>query len=336
MPLSEQNSNKLLQNHFETTGFLSLQKDSFEYLVNNRFRDIIEEESTITINLSKTDRYIVNLNDITILKPQVIEEDRTIRAITPAEARMRDLSYESSVCVNIEEKFLTLVGDDWQITEHNVHNHVSICKLPIMIQTSKCNLHDMTEDEKIQAGECHKDKGGYFIIKGKERVLIAQERINYNCIYVFSQKQASKWKYIAEIRSMSEETGHSVLFQCKINKNDRNICFSLPYINTEIPAIILFMAFGITDYEEIRQIIGLNDPRADKLIMYMIYESFMFNTKNKAIEYISNRISYEIDDDKKSKSIEQIINNELLPHLGITSTKTVSYTHLTLPTTPYV
>ena len=81
------------------------------------------------------------------------------------------------------------------------------------------------------------------------------------------------------------------------------------------------MAFGVTDYEEIRQIIGVNDPRADKLIMYMIYESFMFNTQEKAIEYISNRISYEIEDDKKSKSIEQIINNELLPHLGITSTK---------------
>ena len=29
MPLSEENIKKLLENHFETSGFLSIQKDSF-------------------------------------------------------------------------------------------------------------------------------------------------------------------------------------------------------------------------------------------------------------------------------------------------------------------
>ena len=320
MPLSEKNIKKLLKNHFETSGFVSIQKDSFEYLVHNRFRDIIEEESNIIINISKTDKYVVELNNITIMKPQIIEEDRTIRYITPAEARMRDLTYESSVCVNIDEKFMTLVQDKWQITEHNITNHVPICKLPIMLQTSKCNLYNMTDDEKYQAAECYRDKGGYFIIKGKERVLITQERINYNCIYVFLQKLSSKWKYIAEIRSMSEETGHSVLLQCKIDKNGRNISFSIPYINQDIPVMILFMAFGITNYEEIIKIIGINE-NTNKIVMYMIYETFMINNKEKAINFISSNITYEIDDDKKERSIEQILDNELLPHLGITSTK---------------
>ena len=87
------------------------------------------------------------------------------------------------------------------------------------------------------------DNGGYFIIKGKERVIVAQERVNYNIVYVFEQKMSSKNEHVAEIRSMSEETGHSVLTQVKISKNE--IVFSIPYIKQEISAGIIFKAFRI-------------------------------------------------------------------------------------------
>ena len=63
----------------------------------------------------------------------------------------------------------------------------------------------MTPNERIKAGECEKDQGGYFLIRGKERVLIPQLRNIYNVPLVFKQKNGDKYKYIAEIRSMSEE-----------------------------------------------------------------------------------------------------------------------------------
>ena len=52
-----------------------------------------------------------------------------------------------------------------------------------------------------------------------------------------------KWKYICEVRSMSEETGHSVLLQAKIGVNDRSIVFNIPYIKEIIPVGILFKLF---------------------------------------------------------------------------------------------
>ena len=139
---------------------------------------------------------------------------------------------------------------------------------------------------------------------------------------MFSQKQTSKWMYIAEIRSMSEETGHSVLLQCKVDRNGKNMSFSLPYITQDIPVMILFMAYGITDYEEIIKIIGLDESNSQykKIIMFMIYETFMIDSQEKAIDYISKHISCEIEEDKRHKSIEQIITNEILPHMGIIST----------------
>lgn len=43
--------------------------------------------------------------------------------------------------------------------------------------------------------------GGYFIINGSEKVLIAQEKMSYNHVYVFKKPPPSKYSYVAEIRS---------------------------------------------------------------------------------------------------------------------------------------
>jgi DNA-directed RNA polymerase beta subunit len=43
-------------------------------------------------------------------------------------------------------------------------------------------------------------QGGYFIINGSEKVLIAQERMAANHVYVFKKSQPSKYLYVAECR----------------------------------------------------------------------------------------------------------------------------------------
>jgi DNA-directed RNA polymerase II subunit RPB2 len=48
------------------------------------------------------------------------------------------------------------------------------------------------------------NQGGYFIINGGEKVLIAQEKMSHNQVYVFKKSQPSKYAYVAEIRSCLE------------------------------------------------------------------------------------------------------------------------------------
>ena len=43
-------------------------------------------------------------------------------------------------------------------------------------------------------------QGGYFVINGSEKVLIAQERMANNHVYVFKKSQPSKYTFCAEIR----------------------------------------------------------------------------------------------------------------------------------------
>ncbi len=139
---------------------------------------------------------------------------------------------------------------------------------------------------------------------------------------VLLQKPNDKWKYICEVRSMSEETGHSVLLQAKIGVNDRSIVFNIPYIKESIPVGILFKALGFLSEYEISNIIGnKNDnEKIKKYIKFIIRDSYHIKTQEDALKYISQFTVHVIKDDKKIDYTSQVVENELLPHMGIFAT----------------
>ena len=47
-------------------------------------------------------------------------------------------------------------------------------------------------------------QGGYFVVNGSEKVLIAQERMANNHVYVFKKSQPSKYSFQCECRSVLE------------------------------------------------------------------------------------------------------------------------------------
>ena len=247
--LSEKYKWGILENYFKEHGFVRHQIDSFnDYIQTGIGRAVAESDIVI---IQKDLKYKVSFDQVYIPNPSIIEEDRKVRPLYPFEARQRDLSYDSPIFVDIKEE-LDIEGQEPEI---NYHKRILIGRTPIMLRSNACNLENLTHDERIKKCECDWDQGGYFIIKGKERVLVAQLRGIYNQPMVIKQKSGDKYKYICEIRSMSEETGHSVLLQAKICVDGRTLVFSLPYIKEVIHAGILFKALGIMDENEITNII---------------------------------------------------------------------------------
>jgi DNA-directed RNA polymerase beta subunit len=80
----------------------------------------------------------------------------------------------------------------------------TLLQVPIMLRSSYCTLYQQSEKDLTELGECPLDQGGYFIINGSEKVLIAQEKMSTNHVYVFKKRQPNKFAYIAEVRSMAE------------------------------------------------------------------------------------------------------------------------------------
>ena len=315
--ISENYKWNIINEFFKKKGFISHQIDTFNDYINNGIQRVITESDIVT-NISPTQKYTVSFDNIYIPKPSIIEEDRTVRPMFPSEARQRDLTYDSPIFVDVIEKTETK-GKEPEIV---YHNRIIIGRTPIMLLSEKCNLKKLVLKERIKIGECEKDYGGYFIIRGKERTLIGQLRGIYNQPIVLGQKQNDKWKYICEVRSMSEETGHSVLLQAKIGVNDRTIVFNIPYIKESIAVGILFKALGFINEEEISNIIGNkdNNEKIKKYIKFIIRDSYHVKTQEDALKYISQFTVHVIKDDKKIDYTTQVVENELLPHMGIFAT----------------
>lgn len=308
----------IVYSYFKKKGYVSHQIDTFNDYINNGIQRVVEE-SDIVLNQPEY-KYSISFGQVFIPTPSIIEEDRTIRKILPSEARQRDLTYDVPIYVNILEK---IEYEDKNIeTEIYEHKRIIIGRTPIMLLSDKCNLKHLNKSEKIKAGETDNDHGGYFLIKGKERVLIGQLRGVYNKPIVIEQKPGEKYKFICEVRCMSEETGHSVLVQAKIGIDDRSLVFNIPYIKESIPMGILFKALGIVGDKEIYNIIGniTGNKKIDKYITYIIRDSYFIKTQEEALMYISDYTLHVIKDDKKINYTSQVVENELLPHMGALAT----------------
>ena len=102
----------------------------------------------------------------------------------PNEARLRNLTYSAPLYVDIT-KTVVKEGQDPIETQHQ---KTFIGKIPIMLRSTYCLLSGMTDRDLTELNECPLDPGGYFIINGSEKVLIAQEKMATNTVYVFQMK----------------------------------------------------------------------------------------------------------------------------------------------------
>ena len=154
----------------------------------------------------------------------------------------------------------TVQHEDEDPIEHQ-NPKTFIGKIPIMLRSTYCLLNGLTDRDLTELNECPLDPGGYFIINGSEKVLIAQEKMATNTVYVFSKKEA-KYAYTAEIRSYIENSTRpvSTLWVSQMARGGtgvkksamgQRIVVTLPYIRQEIPIMIVFRALGFVSDRDI-------------------------------------------------------------------------------------
>jgi DNA-directed RNA polymerase beta subunit/intein/homing endonuclease len=289
--MSEEHTWNILEDHFKSKGFVHHQTESFDQFVNVGIHKIITEEPEICITTkgSKStvsySKYRVSFSNVYVPKPTVTEDTRVLRSFYPSEARQRDLTYDSPIYATVTET-LEIDGKEPEVTEHV---RVVLGRIPIMLRSSKCYLTNMTPDEKISAGECEHDQGGYFVIKGKERVLISQLRGVYNIPLVIEQRVGDKYRFSCDMRSMSEETGHSVLVSAMIGSDDRTLCFSLPYIKEPIPVGVVFKAMEYSS-DQFADLIG-TIKGAEKYIRLILNDSFFVDEQGDGFDLFASTTS---------------------------------------------
>ena len=271
--------------------------------------------------------YKVQFGQIYLSKPMVTEADGMTSTLFPKEARLRNLTYSAPLYVDMTKTVTTVDAAGDKTEEVEKINKVFIGKVPIMLRSKYCSLHDHTDKELTELGECAYDEGGYFIINGSEKVLIAQEKMSTNHVYVFEKRQPSKYMWVAECRS-SPESGARAASSCMARlmhsagaKGQPGVIrVTLPYIRTEIPLLVVFRALGFVADKDILEhvVYDFGDHEMMDLLRPSIEEAEVIQSQQVALDFIGKRGSaVGVSREKRIQYAREILQKELLPHVGV-------------------
>ena len=172
----------IVQNILSREGIAKQHLNSFDEFLKKGLQEIINEISHIDIENAEYP-YKIELGRIRALQPRMMELDGSITHITPAEARLRNVSYVAPLQLEAN-----VVEDGKTLETRFIH----IGDIPVMVKSESCILRNFSKQKLIDHAEDPSDPGGYFIINGSERVIVGLEDLSYNKIIVDAEKLGGK------------------------------------------------------------------------------------------------------------------------------------------------
>uniref|UniRef100_A0A4W6BJY5 DNA-directed RNA polymerase subunit beta n=1 Tax=Lates calcarifer TaxID=8187 RepID=A0A4W6BJY5_LATCA len=325
----------VISSYFDEKGLVRQQLDSFDEFIQMSVQRIVEDAPPIDLQaeaqhtsgeVEEPPRYLLKFEQIYLSKPTHWERDGAPSPMMPNEARLRNLTYSAPLYVDIT-KTIIKEGEDQLQTQHQ---KTFIGKIPIMLRSTYCLLSGLTDRDLCELNECPLDPGGYFIINGSEKVLIAQEKMATNTVYVFAKKD-SKYAYTAECRSCLENSSRptSTIWVSMMARGGQGvkksaigqrIVSTLPYIRQEVPIIIVFRALGfVSDRDILEHIIyDFDDPEMMEMVKPSLDEAFVIQEQNVALNFIGSRGAKPgVTKERRIKYAKEVLQKEMLPHVGV-------------------
>jgi DNA-directed RNA polymerase II subunit RPB2 len=113
-------------------------------------------------------------------RPTHLDNEGKQMLLSPQDARLLNLTYSTKIYADIQ---VIYNKDDAEPIE-KIFPHTLIGSIPLMLHSDQCMLHGQGSKILRSFGECPMDPGGYFIIDGKEKVIVSQERITTNRLFI--------------------------------------------------------------------------------------------------------------------------------------------------------
>lgn len=312
----------VISSYFEQKGLVRQQLDSFDQFVKVKMQEVIDEnpqiivQSTPTAGSSAVRKMIIKFGQIYVTKPPMYtESDGRSTTLFPNEARIRDLTYSCNILIDITK----IVENEFGERDEHKFSKTSLGQLPIMLGSSCCVLHGLAEKDIIQIGECPYDQGGYFIVMGSEKVIVAQERMASNTVHIFKKSQPAPYTHYSEIRSVPEKGSRTPsAFSIKVIRNPRVIRASLPLVKQDIPIAIIYRALGfLSDKEIIDHINFDNDDTIHSFLVPSLEEASAIQDQLTALDFIGKRSApVGSPRDKRIQFARNVLAKEFLPHIG--------------------
>lgn len=258
-------------------------------------------------------------------KPVIYDSQGRKKLMYPNEARLRNLNYAFTIHYDVEVDFTLYIPRNDNSNKYTIEKHsillekIYLGKFPIMLHSNLCILKDMAPPVLKNMGEDPSDPGGYFIIDGKEKVIVSQEKFADNMLYV--QKDPNDlFSYSAKIRSVSEDASKPIrtlairMVREQPMLSNGQIVVSIPNVRKQVPLFIVMRALGVISDKSIIEHCLLD---LDKYKHYIddfrpsIHDAGEIFTQQAALKYIAT-----LTKGKTVSHAYQILMNYFLPHIG--------------------
>lgn len=288
----------VLKSYFKDKSVVESQIRSYNNFINNGVRNIImgfDRSKVPEYLLEVYDEVNLTIGDTWLGEPAHIEVDGSITQLTPQIARQRGLTYSAPLFMKVS----TTIGTQKEEFE------VQIAKMPIMLKSEKCILHDKTQDELIDMGEDPYEPGGYFVVNGTEKVIVLMEDLALNKFFIENTSDG----YTG--RMFSERGVYKSLQEISKGKDGS---FTYTFGNFKnIPIFLLVKALGITADKDIVELTGVVDTE----VIFQMSEYSGVSTTEEAIELLSKKFNLVGSAKEKGDRVSFYLNNFVIPHVGV-------------------
>jgi len=315
----------VMKSFIQEKGLARQHLDSYDRFIDTLLPEIINEYSTIKIMEGVT----LHIRKYEIGKPvaKTVEIGETF--VTPLECRLRNFTYAAPLYV-----YISLSGD---VITKDIK--IKLMDLPVMLRSKIDPLSQMNAEELVEIGEDPKDPGGYFIINGSERVLIAQEDLASNNILVDKASEGSAATHLAKVISVAKGRRSQLIVERR-----KDGIFYANLRGYRIPVFVLMAALGLASEFEITQAISLDPEVQTHLLSSIMHAQAIFpkyeippdaspeerkkieeemrnKTIEEALDYIGARIAIGKPREERIRRATRLIDEYLLPHLGTDSSE---------------
>jgi DNA-directed RNA polymerase II subunit RPB2 len=259
----------------------------------------------------------------------VIYDDERAHYMYPNEARLRNMTYGITIHYDVEVEFFIQTDTNEEVISHTlVLDKIFLGRFPIMLQSDMCILKGLDKNARFELGECRNDYGGYFIIDGKEKCILSQEKFANNMIYV-RDNYNDIYSHSAEIRSVSEDASKPIrtlsirIVTPTTTWSNNQLVVNIPNVKKPIPLFTLMRALGVeTDKDIIEYCLLDLDKYSSYVDLFIpsIHDAGRLFTQEIALKYIATFT--------KGKTIPhalEILTDYLLPHIGELNFKDKAY-----------
>lgn len=293
----------LLVNCFlKEKGLVRQHLDSYNDFTARGLQEVIDEQSVIETDLPGL---AVKLGEVEVGKPTVREAEAYEELIYPREARLRNLTYASSIYLHT-----ALVEDGYP--KSLASSKVFIGRLPVMVKSNLCYLFQASEERLIELGEDPKDPGGYFIVNGSEKVVVAQEDLAPNKVFVDLGGKGMASTHLAKVFSATPGFRVPIVIE---RLHDGSLHVSFPSVPGRLPLVVVMRALGLKTDKQIVEAISLDTTIQRELIPSIEVASSIMEVQD-ALDYVGSRVAVGQTREFRIHRAEQVLDKYFLPHLG--------------------